>query len=266
VSRTHKWGLLSNLPVDPVIICNRDKARNLLPEVSLESGFKIEKCDLALVKPNICGIYHPSIGLLSAVIRYLDNYADKIVIGETRSMMHNPESQFNRLGINDLAAEFGDHVETVDLSEQKTTKVRIPKPHILKEIELPHTVVGADLLFNVPKVGTHRTTRITNALKNLFGVLPQKHKYSVYHPLGIDNVIADIAQVIKPDLNITDAGEKAIVGVDPLAVDIVACRFVDLDPLNVKHLRLVSEDRGVKLEDQSQINRGAFESMCKSHG
>ena len=235
--------------LSPVIICDKDKATNSLPELSLESGLKIEKCDLVLVKPNVCGLYHLSIELLSAVIRYLEKYANKIVIGETRSMIHNPESQFRMLGISDLAMQFGDHVKTVDLSAEKTAKVRIPKPHALREIELPQTVLRADFLLNVPKVGTHSTTRITNALKNMFGLLPQRSKYSVYRPLGIDNVIADIAQVVKPDLNIADAGEKVIIGVDPLVVDIVACRFVDLNPQNVKHLRLISKDRSVRLED-----------------
>ncbi len=241
--------LLSTLPVSPVVICDKDKAVKSLPELSLESGFKIEKCDLALVKPNVCGLYHPSPELLSAVIRYLDKHASKISIGETRSMIHNPENQFRRLGISNLATRFGDHVRTADLSAEKTAKVSIPKPHALKEIELPQTVLETDFLINVPKVGTHSTTRITNALKNMFGLLPQRSKYSVYRPLGIDNVIADIAQVVKPDLNIADAGEKVIIGVDPLVMDIVACRFVDLNPLNVKHLRLISKDRGVRLED-----------------
>jgi len=235
--------------ISPVVICDKDKAVKSLPELSLESGFKIEKSGLALVKPNVCGLYPPSIELLSAIIQYLDKYASRIVIGETRSMMHSPESQFRRLGISNLAAQFGDHVRTVDLSAEKTAKVRIPKPNVLKEIELPQTVLEADFLISVPKVGTHSTTRITNALKNLFGLLPQRRKYSVYHPLGIDNVIADIAQVVKPDLNVADAGDRVIVGVDPLAVDIVACRFVGLNPLDVKHLRLISKDRGVRLED-----------------
>ena len=39
-----------------------------------------------------------------------------------------------------------------------------------------------------------------------------------------------------------------ILGTDALAVDVVACRFVDLDPLTVGYLRLVSEDRNEKLE------------------
>lgn len=239
---------LGNSFVGTVLICGTDKARDHLPELSSESGFKIEKCDLALVKPNVCGLYHPSIELVAAVITYLDRYVDRILIGETMSMIRDPESQFRRFGIDNLAEQFGDHVRTVDLSDEQTVKVRIPKPHALKEVELPETVIAADLLVNVPRVGTHSITRLTNALKNLFGLLPSKRKYTVYHPLGMDNVIADIAQVVKPDLNVADAGEKVILGVDPLAVDIVACRFVGLNPLNVRHLRLISEDRGEALE------------------
>jgi uncharacterized protein (DUF362 family) len=64
----------------------------------------------------------------------------------------------------------------------------------------------------------------------------------------MDKVIADIAQIVKPDLDIVDAGSKVILGVDALAVDVVACRFVDLDPLIVGHLTLISEDRNGKLE------------------
>jgi len=41
--------------------------------------------------------------------------------------------------------------------------------------------------------------------------LPEKRKYDAYHVLGINNVIADVAQVVKPDLNIVDAVEKVVV-------------------------------------------------------
>jgi len=53
---------------------------------------------------------------------------------------------------------------------------------------------------------------------------------------------------VRPDLNIVDAGDKVILGADALAVDVVACRFVDLDPPVIEHLRLVSGDRGEDLE------------------
>jgi len=236
------------MAVNPVIICDLDEAIQSLPDLTSKIGFKLESVHLALVKPNLCGLYHPSLRLLSSIIDFLMSCADSVVIGETRSMMHNPDEQFQRLGVNALLKDYAGRVKAVDLSDDEWVKVRVSNPHALRELTFPKTILDSDVLVNLPKVGTHSTTRLTCALKNLFGLLPQKHKYVTYHGLGMNNVIADIAQVVKPDLNIVDAGSKVILGVDALAVDIVACRFLNLDPLRVEHLRLVSEDRGEQLE------------------
>ena len=231
-----------------VIVCDLNYAVDHLLELSLKLGFKVGEVQLALIKPNICGLYHPSLDLLSSVVKFLLSKAESVVIGETRSMIHEPKEQFENLGVTPLLKRFGGRAKAVDLSDDERVEVQVPSPHALEKIALPRTVLDSDVLVNVPKVGTHSTTRLTCALKNLFGLLPQKRKYIRYHPLGMDKVIADIAQIVKPDLNIVDAGGKAILGLDALAVDVVACRFVDLNPLMVKHLGLVSEDRGEKLE------------------
>jgi len=231
-----------------VMVCDLEEAIQHLPEFAARIGFKLERSKLALVKPNICGLYHPSLDLLSKVVEFLSSNVESIVIGETRSMIHDPQEQFERLGIDDLLKRFKGLVSSVDLSDGEWIRISIPNPHALREIDLPKAVLDSDVLVNVPKVGAHSTTRLTCALKNLFGLLPQKRKYSVYHPLGMDRVIADIAQVVKPDLNVVDAHSKVILGVDSLAVDAIACGFLSLDPLEVEHLRIVSEDRNEKLE------------------
>jgi uncharacterized protein (DUF362 family) len=198
-----------------VIINSMDQATRNLPEICSMAGFRVEKCNLALIKPNACGLYCPSLELLSASISLVDEYADKILVGETGSMLHSPEKQFQKLGITQLVARFGEHVQPIDLSDDAVVKVKVPNPHVLLELRLPVSVTESDVFVNLPKVGTHMTTRITCALKNLFGLMPEKWKFVKYHTLGIDNVIADIAQVVKPSLNVVDAGEKVIVGVDP---------------------------------------------------
>jgi len=233
----------------PVIVCRREEAIRRLPELCSEAGFQVKKHGLALVKPNICGLYHPSMELLSSVIQYLEPYASEIVVGETQSMMHRPRDQFERLGVMDVLERYRGKAKALDLSEDRTIRVPVPNPHALTELELPEMVLKSDILVNVPKVGTHSTTRLTNALKNLFGLLPQERKYSIYHPLGMDEVIADIAQVVKTDLNVVDAEGKVMLGADALHVDVAACRLVNLDPLEVRHLRLVSEDQGEELEE-----------------
>jgi uncharacterized protein (DUF362 family) len=214
-----------------------------------ELGFKVEEVQLALVKPNICGKFHPSLDLLSSIVEFLLPNAKSVVIGETGTIVCKPNEQFERLGVATMLKRFGSRVQAVDLSGGELVEVQVPHPHVLEKFVLPKMVLESDLIVNVPKVGTLPTTRLTCALKNLFGLVPQKRKYYIYHPFGgMHKVIADVAQVVKPDLNIVDAGGKVVLGMDALAVDVVACRFVNLDPLAVEHLRLVSEDRNENLE------------------
>ncbi len=215
----------------------------------LELGFKVEEVQLALVKPNICGRFHPSLDLLSRIVEFLLPSAKSVMIGETGTIVCKPNEQFEKLGVESMLKRFGSRVQAVDLSDSDLVEVQVPHPHALEKFVLPKMVLESDLIVNVPKVGTLPTTRLTCALKNLFGLLPQKRKYYLYHAFGgMNKVIADVAQVVKPDLNIVDAGGKVILGTDALAVDVVACKFVDLDPLTVQHLRLVSEDRNENLE------------------
>ena len=232
-----------------VLVCDFDYAIHHLPKLSFRAGFKLGRIELALVKPNFCGFKFPSLDLLVSVFDFLLSESDSVVVGETPSGMYNPQGQFEKLGLNSVLERFRGRVMALDLSEGEGIRVRVPKPHVLESIDFPKMVFKADVLINVPRVNTHPSTSLTCALKNLFGLLPEKRKSKVFHPLGMDRVVADIAQVVKPDLNVADAGEKVILGVDPLAVDVVACRFLDLDPFEVEHLNLVSEDRGEKLED-----------------
>ncbi|MBS7649841.1 MAG: DUF362 domain-containing protein [Candidatus Bathyarchaeia archaeon] len=231
-----------------VEVCSSEDTVKQLPELCNRIGFKLGKLRLALIKPNICGLYHPSIKILYGAVRFLLTGVRLVIIGETSSMVHDPEDQFRRLGILNLVKNFGGNVVALDLSNDEWMKVKVPNPHVLREIELPKKVLESDLLINIPRAGTHSTTLLTCASKNLFGLLPQKHKYSIYHPLGIDKVVADIAQTVRPHLNIVDMGNRVIIGSDILTVDIVACKFIGLDPLKIEHLRLIAHDRGENLE------------------
>ncbi len=232
-----------------VVICDQKYAVNNLSDLLSMVEFKTGIERLVLIKPNICGYYHASLDLLSSIIDFLIPCSNSVIIGDTASMVHDPKTQYEKLGITTLLNRFKDSLDVVDLSEEEWTKISVPKPHALKEIPLPQTVLNSDLLINVPGVGTHSTTRLTCALKNLFGLLPEKRKFSVYHPLGIDEIVADIFQIVKPNLNIVDAGNKTLISTDALAIDVVACRFVKLDPLKVGHLRLVSQDQEEALEE-----------------
>jgi len=206
--------------------------------------------ELAVVKPNICGLYPPSASLLRAVIAELAGRFRRVLVGDSKSTMYEPLKRMKALGYLELVSELG--AEAVDLTELNVVKVPVPKPHALKAVKLSQLIIEADALVNVAKLGPHPSTRITAALKNLFGLIAEKYKLLKYHPLGVDKVIADIAQVANPRLNIVEVKGLIVVSDSPLAADVASALLSGYDPRSVKHLRLVAEDLGVSLESLVQ--------------
>jgi len=235
-----------------VVIAAKERAIRDLPALAEKAGFQAAPHDLVLLKPNVCGMYPPSLDLLESVIEYLKPYSKTFIIGETPSTMHSPEERFNSLGISRLAERLG--VATRDLMRDETLMVRVPKPHAMREIPLSSTVVKADLIVNCSGLGTHGNTTLTCALKNLFGLISERHKFSNLHPRGVSEVIADAFQIVKPRLNVVDCGQRVLVGTDALSVDVVASEFKSLSPNRVKHLVLAAQDLGLNLGDL-QIRR-----------
>lgn len=230
-----------------VVVSTKEKALEELPVLVEQAGFQVTSQDLVLVKPNVCGMYPPTLDLLRAVIQYITPHSQTIIIGETPSAGHYPNERFESLGIKRLAEHLG--VAVRDLMEDAAVMKRVPKPHAMKEIPFPATVLKADLLINVPGLGTHGNTLLTCALKNLFGLIAERHKYSRLHPRGVSNVVADVFQLVKPQLNVVDCGHQVLVGTDALSVDVVACEFKSLSPFKVRHLVLAAQDLGLALRD-----------------
>jgi hypothetical protein len=102
-----------------IIICDLKDAVDHLQEVLLELGFKVEEVQLALVKPNICGVFHPSLDLLSSIVEFLSNKAKSVVIGETGTIVCKPNEQYEKLGVAPMLKRFGSRVQAVDLSDSE---------------------------------------------------------------------------------------------------------------------------------------------------
>lgn len=224
-----------------------EKAIQEFPDLAAHAGFKPSSYELVLLKPNVCGMYPPNTELLKAVIRYLIPYSKTLIIGETPSAMHKPIKRFKSLGITDLARSL--NVAIRDLMEDEVTMKKVPSPHVMKKIPLPTSILEADLLVNCPGLGTHRSTLLTCALKNLFGLIAEKYKFFKLHPKGVSEVVADLFQIVKPELNVVDCGKRTLVGTDALSVDVVACEYKALSPYRVKHLVLAARDLGLDLKD-----------------
>ncbi len=131
---------------------------------------------------------------------------------------------------------------------EKPAQVSFAGALLAKQLTVARSVLEADGLINLAKMKTHGLTRITGAVKNLFGVVPglRKGEYHVKMP-GIEHfsaMLVDIARYVKPKLHILDGilamegngprgGDPRPMNVlllspDPIALDSVFCRLIDL--------------------------------------
>ncbi|MBN1306669.1 MAG: DUF362 domain-containing protein [Chitinispirillaceae bacterium] len=119
-----------------------------------------------------------------------------------------------------------------------------------RRLRIARAALAADGIVNLPKLKTHGLFRMTGAIKNLFGCVPgmTKGQYHARFPDVYDfaALLADIAAFLSPRLHIMDAVEAMegngpqsgtpkrlgalLLSTDPVALDTVACRMINLDP------------------------------------
>jgi len=117
-------------------------------------------------------------------------------------------------------------------------------------VAIARAVVEADAVFNLPKMKTHQLTRITGAVKNLFGCVPGLGKPALHasHPDAgsFGRVLAQLHRSIRPRIHILDGiaamqgngprngdpfpANVIVMSRDPVAVDAVFCRLIGLAP------------------------------------
>jgi len=128
--------------------------------------------------------------------------------------------------------------------------VSYPQGITSKNLFIANGVLEADGVVSLPKLKAHGLTRMTGAIKNQFGCVPKLVK-GEYHarfpdPLEFSRLLADITGFVHPRLYIMDAviamegngpqnGDPKKLGLlllsnNPVAMDVVACRLINLDP------------------------------------
>ncbi len=111
-------------------------------------------------------------------------------------------------------------------------------------------LMRCDVFINMPVFKHHREVGVTGALKKLMGCIWRR---STYHSVDLDGCIAELAAVLRPTLTIMDGTRilttngpdgpgkvatvnRMLLSVDPLLADAYACRWLERDPLKIKHL------------------------------
>jgi uncharacterized protein (DUF362 family) len=186
--------------------------------------------------------------------------------------LHRPELCLERAGIRDACKNTpGVHVLT--LQEKKFFReIKIPQGKVLESVEVMKDVLESPVLINIPVAKSHSATGVSMGLKGLMGLIWDRESF--HSRYNINQAIADLGTVIKPQLTLLDAtraltsggpggpGEVKkpnliIAGIDPVAVDSFGVSVVPWYGQNfkgrqVEHL-LAAHERGLGKIDIDQL-------------
>lgn len=230
--------------------------------------FDKDKYKKVLIKPNVLGSYkenQEAITTNPALVRALiKEIKGRQKIGESSFM--DTKNSFKKAGYNFKGL--------VIFEQRKLIKIKDNKAKILKSFYLPKIIKQADLIVNVPKLKTHTLTKMTGAIKNLYGCIPGGLK-QLYHKKAkgdekFSELLVDIYQNIKPALNIMDAvvamegegpssGKPRKVGLilaskNAVALDIVASRLIGFNPGEILAIREAERRFGkIKIEIVGEV-------------
>ncbi len=230
---------------------------------TLERGLELiggfgEPRSPVLLKPNICTISDNTgysvtrVEVVEAIIDLVlrENSKLSIRIVESDSQSKTAEKAFEKFGYVRLASKMqsaGFDVSVINLSQSKLESIAFEGDYF-KDPDLPDLIAGPRYFISVAAAKTHYLTFITGVLKNLFGVLPRRDQ-SFYHS-RIDDVIVDLARMIRPDLSIVDARvgiegwngpttrrlDAFILGHGPVSVDATVARIMGFEPREIRHV------------------------------
>jgi uncharacterized protein (DUF362 family) len=164
-------------------------------------------------------------------------------------------------------------VHVLALQEKKFFReIKIPQGKVLERVEVIKEILEGYAVINIPVAKSHSATGVSLGLKGLMGMIWDRESF--HSQYNINQAIADLATVIKPQLTILDAtralatggpggpGEVKkpnliIAGVDPVAVDSYGVSVVPWYGQNfkgrqVEHL-LIAHQRGLGKIDIDQL-------------
>ncbi|UWD47692.1 DUF362 domain-containing protein [Clostridioides difficile] len=231
-----------------------------------------------LVKPNLlmkkkpeeATTTHPMV--VRVVCEKLLELNCDIVVADSPGGPYNQgslKSIYKTSGIEEVANDLGVKLN-YDVSD---VKIHSEKAHALKYMDIIKPVIDADYVINLCKLKTHVMATFTGGTKNLYGCIAGLKKAEIHYrfpteELFCENVLLDICDYVNPTLTIMDgvvgmegdgpsAGNPKEIGVllasqSPYAIDVAACKIIDLLPNKVATIRGAIKREYIK-EDFSDI-------------
>ena len=139
-------------------------------------------------------------------------------------------------------------VPLIDLKEDTACTVKAGD----LSIDVCEKAINADFLINLPVLKGHCQTRMTCALKNLKGCIPDREKRR-FHRLGLHKPIAALGAILRPHLTLVDGiigdlsfeeggtpvrMDRLILGLDPVRIDVYVASLMGYAPEDIPYIPL----------------------------
>ncbi len=196
--------------------------------------------------PDACVTTHPEV--FRAVTEHLRPVGAHLTYGDSPGF-GRPEGVARKAGVAEVAEELG--VTLADFIAGR--EVSYPDGFLIKKWFFAHGALDADGIISLSKMKTHGLTRMTGAVKNMFGCIPGMRKGEFHARMNdaerFSQMLVDLNRALPARLHVMDGvvamegngprnGDPRAMGVllfstDPVALDATVCRLMNLDPLLV---------------------------------
>jgi len=209
------------------------------------------------IKPNMCYYWDYSTGqttdpkFVAAIIEILrENFSTEVDISivESDASAMKCKYAFKFLGYEKIAEQH--HVKLVNLSEVEAEPAKVKVRDQNFNFMVPQIIKNADLRINVPKIKHMPLTKISCALKNIYGCNPYPKKFK-YHSKLNETIVA-LNKVMQFNLCILDgiivpSSQTSKLGLimasqDPVAMDTAAATIMGVNPKSVEHIMLAEKE------------------------
>ena len=188
---------------------------------------------------------HPEV--VAGIIEYLQEQGcDQIVIIESSWIGDKTSEAYEYCGYREITEKY--HVDFIDVQKEP---YRICDCSGMK-LKICTRVEEIDFMINVPVMKGHGQTRITCALKNMKGLIPNTEKRH-FHTMGLHKPIAHLSAGIRQDfivvdhicgdLELEDGGNPVetncvMTALDPVLTDSYVCHLLGYDISEVEYIGL----------------------------
>ncbi len=246
----------------------KEMTKKLLADADLASRLPADKNACIGMKPNLVSPSPASFGatthpeIVAGIVEYLQEHGYRNLVVVEGSWVGDKTSEAVEVcGYDTMLASYG--VSFWDAQKEQAVR----RDCAGMELNLCACVEKIDFLINIPVLKGHCQTKITCALKNMKGLIPNREKRR-FHAMGLHRPIAHLNAGIRQDfividhicgdLDCEDGGNPVVsncimAACDPVLVDAYVCRLLLYEVDEVPYIRM-AEKLGIGCGDAAKAD------------